>query len=106
MDNTMFQFVVGAAAGYVLGTKAGRKRFHQIKGAYEKTINSPVTKSAIDASRRALANRLDPEPRMREIKDHRASKRFGRVTGRGKQGGVNGGGQGESVDRIYEPDED
>ena len=28
----MIQFVVGAAAGYVFGTKAGRKRYHQIKG--------------------------------------------------------------------------
>lgn len=37
----MIQFVVGAAAGYVFGTKAGRKRYHQIKGAYEKAINSP-----------------------------------------------------------------
>ena len=42
----MIQFVFGAAAGYVFGTKAGRKRYHQIKGAYEKAVNSPVTKSA------------------------------------------------------------
>ena len=39
----MYQFVIGAAAGYVFGTKAGRKRYHQIKGAYEKAVNSPVT---------------------------------------------------------------
>ena len=36
----MIQFVFGAAAGYVFGTKAGRKRYHQIKGAYEKAVNS------------------------------------------------------------------
>ena len=30
---TMYQYVVGAAAGYVLGTKVGRKRYHQIVNA-------------------------------------------------------------------------
>lgn len=89
----MFQFVVGAAAGYVLGTKAGRKRFHQIKNAYEKTINSPVTKKAVDATRKTIANRLDPDPRMREIKD----------LNRGKKKKYD---QEQSPDRIYEVDED
>ena len=89
----MFQFVVGAAAGYVLGTKAGRKRFHQIKNAYEKTINSPVTKKAVDATRKTIANRLDPDPRMREIKD----------LNRGKK---NKNDQDNGPDRIYEVEED
>ena len=89
----MFQFVVGAAAGYVLGTKAGRKRFHQIKNAYEKTINSPVTKKAVDATRKTIANRLDPDPRMREIKDLNRGKR-------------NKNDQDNGPDRIYEVDED
>lgn len=89
----MFQFVVGAAAGYVLGTKAGRKRFHQIKNAYEKTINSPVTKKAVDATRKTIANRLYSDPRMREIKD----------LNRGKK---NKNDQDNGPDRIYEVDED
>ena len=89
----MFQFVVGAAAGYVLGTKAGRKRFHQIKNAYEKTINSPVTKKAVDATRKTIANRLDPDPRMREIKDL-------------NRGMKNKNDQDNGPDRIYEVDED
>lgn len=89
----MFQFVVGAAAGYVLGTKAGRKRFHQIKNAYEKTVNSPVAKSAVSATRKTIANRLDPDPRMREIKD----------LNRGKKKKYD---QEQSPDRIYEVDED
>ena len=54
----MIQLVIGAAAGYVLGTKAGRKRYHQIKKGYEAAINSPVTKSAMNATRRAIANKL------------------------------------------------
>ena len=89
----MFQFVVGAAAGYVLGTKAGRKRFHQIKNAYEKTINSPMAKNAVNATRKTIADRLDPDPRMREIKD---------LT-RGKKKKYD---QEQSPDRIYEVDEE
>lgn len=89
----MFQFVVGAAAGYVLGTKAGRKRFHQIKNAYEKTINSPVTKNAVNAARKGIANKLDPNPRMREIKDLNRGKK--------KKNDQDNG-----PDRIYEVDED
>ena len=89
----MFQLVVGAAAGYVLGTKAGRKRFHQIKNAYEKTINSPMAKNAVNATRKTIADRLDPDPRMREIKD----------LNRGKKKKYD---QEQSPDRIYEVDED
>ncbi|WP_082723315.1 MULTISPECIES: hypothetical protein [Corynebacterium] len=65
----MIQFVVGAAAGYVFGTKAGRKRYHQIKDGYEKLANSRATKSVIHGARKAVAQRLDPEPRMKEVKD-------------------------------------
>lgn len=67
----MIQFVIGAAAGYVLGTKAGRRRFEQIKKGYTAAVNSPVTKKAVDATRKAVANKLDPQPRMREVKDLR-----------------------------------
>lgn len=67
----MIQFVIGAAAGYVLGTKAGRRRFEQIKKGYETAVNSPVTRKAVHATRKAVANKLDPQPRMREVKDLR-----------------------------------
>lgn len=69
----MFRILIGAAAGYVLGTRAGRKRFYQIKDGYEAVINSPVTKNALDSTRKAIANRLDPDPRMREVKNLRKS---------------------------------
>ncbi len=61
-------FIAGATAGYVMGTKAGRKRYDQIRRGYEAAINSPVAKSAVHAGRKALANALDPEPRMRELR--------------------------------------
>lgn len=65
----MIQLVIGAAAGYVLGTRAGRRRFEQIKKGYETAINSPVAKSAVKATRKAIADRLDPQPRMKEVKN-------------------------------------
>ena len=71
----MIQFVVGAAAGYVLGTKAGRKRYQQIKNATQGILNSPVTKKAVDATRKTLANKLDPQHTMKEVKDLRRGNR-------------------------------
>lgn len=65
----MIQFVAGAAAGYVFGTKAGRKRYHQIKQGAKAVANSPLTKQVVTSTRRTIANRLDPEPRMKEVKN-------------------------------------
>lgn len=79
----MYQYIVGAAAGYVLGTKAGRKRYHQIVNATQAVANSPVTKSVTKSARRAIANKIDPEPRMKEVRGR-------------KRGG----------DQILEPDND
>ena len=67
----MIQFVFGAAAGYVFGTKAGRKRYHQIKGAYEKAVNSPVTKSAVTSARATYIAGFDATSNME------ASLRYG-----------------------------
>lgn len=67
----MIQFVIGAAAGYVFGTKAGRRRYDQIKKGYQAAVNSPVTKTALNATRKAVANKLDPQPRMKEVKNIR-----------------------------------
>ncbi|HIW92521.1 MAG TPA: hypothetical protein H9870_12790 [Candidatus Corynebacterium avicola] len=77
----MIQLVIGAAAGYVFGTKAGRRRYEQIRRGYAATINSPVTRRAVQAGRKALADKLDPEPRMRELRDVRATDRHGEIDG-------------------------
>ncbi|WP_087117735.1 hypothetical protein [Corynebacterium urinipleomorphum] len=77
------QLAVGAAAGYVMGTKAGRKRYHQIVDTTQKVVNSPLTQQVIRSTRKTIANQLDPDPRMREIKNVRKSDH-----------------------EIYEPDED
>lgn len=65
----MIQFVVGAAAGYVFGTKAGRRRYEQIKKGYQAAVSSPVTQKAMEVTRKAIANKLDPQPRMKEVKN-------------------------------------
>jgi hypothetical protein len=48
--------------GYVLGTKAGRRRYEQIVGTYRAVTDNPATKSMIDAGRRKLADRVSPDP--------------------------------------------
>jgi hypothetical protein len=52
------------AVGYVLGAKAGRRRYEQIAGTYRAVTGSPRTKAVIDAGRRKLADRMSPDPAM------------------------------------------
>ena len=41
-------FVVGAALGYVLGARAGRRRYEQIKAGAEKLWNDPNVQKSVD----------------------------------------------------------
>jgi hypothetical protein len=52
------------AVGYVLGAKAGRRRYEQISGTYRAITGSPKTKAVINAGRRRLANRVSPDPAL------------------------------------------
>lgn len=63
----MIGYVAVLAAGYVLGTKAGRERYQQIVGTYRAVTGHPATKSVIDAGRRKIAERVSPDPAMVEI---------------------------------------
>ncbi|MCW2652972.1 MAG: hypothetical protein QOE41_4766 [Mycobacterium sp.] len=60
----MIRYVVVLALGYVLGSKAGRRRYEQIVGTYKAMTSSPATKSVIDAGRRKIAKRVSPDPAM------------------------------------------
>ncbi len=60
----MIRYVVVLGLGYVLGTKAGRRRYEQIVGTYRALTSSPAAKSVIDGSRRRIANRVSPDTRM------------------------------------------
>jgi hypothetical protein len=55
---------VALAAGYVLGARAGRRRYEQLVGTYKALTSSPAAKSVIDAGRRKIANRVSPDPAM------------------------------------------
>lgn len=60
----MIRYLVVLAVGYVLGTKAGRRRYEQIVGTYKAVTGSPAAKSMIDAGRRKIANSVSPDPAM------------------------------------------
>jgi hypothetical protein len=51
----VIRYLVVLGVGYVLGTKAGRRRYEQIAGTY---------KALLDASRRKIAERVSPDPPM------------------------------------------
>lgn len=51
-------FVAGAAVGYVLGTRAGRQRYEQIKQAAESVWNTPVVQQGVDQVKGFAAERV------------------------------------------------
>ncbi|MGZ4514059.1 MAG: hypothetical protein ACXVYA_13555 [Mycobacterium sp.] len=57
----MIRYVVVLGLGYVLGSKAGRRRYEQIVGTYRALTGSPVAKSMIEGGRRKIANRISPD---------------------------------------------
>ncbi|EUA91176.1 hypothetical protein I551_2358 [Mycobacterium ulcerans str. Harvey] len=58
----MIGYVALLGLGYVLGAKAGRRRYEQIAGTYRALTGSPAAKTVIDAGRRKIANRVSPIP--------------------------------------------
>jgi hypothetical protein len=59
--NVLIRYVVMLGLGYVLGTRAGRRRYEQITGTYRALTSSPVAKSMIEGGRRKIANRISPD---------------------------------------------
>ncbi len=57
----MIGYVAVLGVGYVLGTKAGRRRYEQIVGTYRALTSSPVARSMIEGGRRKIANRISPD---------------------------------------------
>ena len=60
----MIRYLVVLAVGYVLGAKAGRRRYEQIAGTYKAVTESTAAKAVIDAGRRKIANRVSPDPAL------------------------------------------
>lgn len=50
---------VGFGAGYVLGAKAGRERYEQLRRLYENIQASPAVQQATTAARDAVGTGLD-----------------------------------------------
>ncbi len=63
----MIGIVVAAGAGYVMGTKAGRRRYEQISRAAKAIAESPATRTAIDMGRQRLSDALSTEPKYTRI---------------------------------------
>ena len=57
----MIGYAVVLGVGYVLGAKAGRRRYEQMVGTYRALTSSPVAKSMIEGGRRKIANRISPD---------------------------------------------
>ncbi|MBW0017295.1 MAG: hypothetical protein JO236_07110 [Mycobacterium sp.] len=57
----MIGYVAVLGLGYVLGSKAGRRRYEQIAGTYRAITSSPAAKSVIEAGRRKLADKVSPD---------------------------------------------
>ncbi|RVW05555.1 hypothetical protein [Rhodococcus xishaensis] len=64
----MLQLLVGVAAGYVLGTRAGRARYEQISKAAKAVATSPATKKVVEAGRQKLSDSLNTQPRLEPMK--------------------------------------
>ena len=60
----MIRIVVVLGVGYVLGAKAGRRRYEQIAGTYKAVTGHPAAKAALDAGRRKIAQQVSPDPGM------------------------------------------
>jgi hypothetical protein len=57
----LIRYVVVLGLGYVLGSKAGRRRYEQLAGMYRALTSSPIAKSMIEGGRRKIANRISPD---------------------------------------------
>lgn len=52
-------FVLGAALGYILGTRAGRARYEQIKRGATAVWETPVVQQGVSAVKQTVDNNLD-----------------------------------------------
>ncbi|KAA1246087.1 hypothetical protein F0Q45_23590 [Mycobacterium simiae] len=57
----MIGYVAVLGLGYVLGAKAGRRRYEQLAGTCRALTSSPMAKSMIEGGRRKIASRISPD---------------------------------------------
>ncbi|GAA5112786.1 hypothetical protein [Haloechinothrix salitolerans] len=54
----MVKFLLGAAVGYVLGSRAGRSRYEQIVRTYRKVADHPAVQGAAGVARAKIGERV------------------------------------------------
>lgn len=64
----MMRLLIGIAAGYVLGTRAGRARYEQISKATKAVATSPATKKVLQVSRQRLSDSLNTKPKLEPMR--------------------------------------
>jgi hypothetical protein len=74
--------LVGFGAGYVLGAKAGRERYEELKSSWDQFIGSPPVQRTVDRSREAVEEGAQRGIRaVQEGVDRAGSTGRGRVEG-------------------------
>ena len=64
----MMRLLIGIAAGYVLGTRAGRARYEQISRATKAVATSPATRKVLQMSRQKLSDSLNTQPKLEPMR--------------------------------------
>lgn len=72
-------FVTGLALGYVLGTRAGREKYEQLKSSAMKLWNDPRVQRQVDAAENFVK---DKAPDVAEFVSDGAKKVVSQVTGK------------------------
>jgi hypothetical protein len=54
----MLRFLLGAAVGYVLGARAGRERYEQLRRTYERVADHPAVQGAAGVVRARVEEKL------------------------------------------------
>jgi hypothetical protein len=68
----MKTFLLGALAGYVLGTRAGRARYEQIVRTYRKVVDHPAVQCAAGVVRAKIGKKAGGRvPFARRYEGHR-----------------------------------
>ncbi len=77
-------FLTGAAVGYVLGARAGRRRYEQLKAGAERLWNDPKVQSSVDQVVGQVQGFVkDKAPEVQAAVTGRAKKVVSQVTKRG-----------------------
>ncbi|MGH3585542.1 MAG: hypothetical protein ACRDQ0_04385 [Pseudonocardia sp.] len=55
----MLKFLLGAAVGYVLGARAGRERYEQLRRTYQRVADHPAVQGAAGVVRARVEDRMN-----------------------------------------------